>query len=376
MQARAYLTINTAMIQNASIFQKVVDEVENGVDSSNNEAGGLSTKGGDGGSTNGSTTTSLEEEKRERNNSGTSGENDAIRSKLHTPNPSAFGKSTSFLGTQHITELLDLEFNDVNLTLTTKKREKMFGKRVEKKKVILNNISGKIYSACLTGILGPSGSGKTSLLNLLAARLLHDKKLELTGTLLSNGKPITNWSKHRRTCSYVEQDDLLFHNLTVAETLYFYAELRLPRNFSKEERAERVDAVINELSLKKCKDTKIGNARVRGISGGERKRVSIAVEILRGPVMVLLDEPTSGLDSTKSLQVVETMKQMAELGRTVVASVHQPRSAIWQMFDNVIILSEGRVMYQGEAKKLVVGSCRASVPPCVCVCVCVMRRLT
>ena len=104
-----------------------------------------------------------------------------------------------------------------------------------------------------------------------------------------NGKTVTNWSDFRRKCAYVEQDDLLFHTLTVKETIDLAADLRLPRKMSKAERTHRVDMVISELGLRKCADTRIGNERMRGISGGERKRVSIAIEILRGPTVLFLE---------------------------------------------------------------------------------------
>ena len=146
---------------------------------------------------------------------------------------------------------------------------------------------------------------------------------------------------------------MLFHTLTVYETLLFAARLRLPREMSLAEKKIRVDEVLTELGLNKCSNTRIGNARLRGVSGGERKRVSIALEILRGPAVLFLDECTSGLDSFQALRVVTTIKELAKRGRTVVTSIHQPRSSIFLLFDDLIVLSEGSLMYFGKAGDVV-----------------------
>jgi ABC-type multidrug transport system ATPase subunit len=127
------------------------------------------------------------------------------------------------------------------------------------------------------------------LLNALAGRTKYAKGLNLHGTIRVNGQVVTSWSSYRRKCAYVEQDDLLFHTLSVRETIQLAADLRLPRTMTKAERLERVNLVIAELGLRKCEGTKIGNERMRGISGGERKRVSIAIEILRGPSVLFLE---------------------------------------------------------------------------------------
>jgi len=115
------------------------------------------------------------------------------------------------------------------------------------------------------------------------------KGLTLTGSITLNGNPVLSWSDYRRKCAYVEQDDLLFHTLTVRETIQLAADLRLPRAMSKQERDERVNRTLAELGLRKCENTRIGNEKTRGISGGERKRVSIAIEILRGPSVLFLE---------------------------------------------------------------------------------------
>lgn len=179
------------------------------------------------------------------------------------------------------------------------------------------------------------------------------KNLKLTGSISLNGVTVSNWPAYRRLCAYVEQDDLLFHTLTVTETLILAAQLRLPKEMTYRQKVERVDQVISELGLRKCAKTRIGNSRIRGVSGGERKRVSIAVEILRGPTVLFLDECTSGLDSFQALRVIETIKNLAKNGKTIVTSIHQPRSSIFTLFDDLIVLSEGQLMYFGPAESLV-----------------------
>jgi len=247
----------------------------------------------------------------------------------------------SFLGGS--TERTTIGFSNINLTLKTKKATKN----------ILKDISGTIHHSRLTALMGPSGSGKTSLLNALAGRTKFAKGLTFTGEISANHQVVTNWSQHRRRCAYVEQDDLLFHTLTIFETINLAAELRLPRSMSKTDREARVDSVIAELGLRKCRDTRIGNEMTRGISGGERKRVSIAIEILRGPTVLFLDECTTGLDSFQALRVATTIKELALGGRTVVTSIHQPRSSIFALFDDIAVLSEGRIIFFGPASRMI-----------------------
>jgi ABC-type multidrug transport system ATPase subunit len=154
--------------------------------------------------------------------------------------------------------------------------------------------------------------------------------------------------------AYTMQNEALFAFSTVLETISFAANLRLPASMTAAEKRKRVDAVIQELGLNKTRDTIVGGTffggEARGISGGERKRVGIAVDLLHNPPIVFLDEPTSGLDSFQALQVMKTVCSLARnQGRTVVTSVHQPRSSIWAMLDHVLLLSDGRTVYAGPA---------------------------
>lgn len=213
-------------------------------------------------------------------------------------------------------------------------------------RVILHGISGVASPGEILAVLGPSGSGKSTLLSALAGRL-HGRGL--TGTILANGRRLSR-STVRRT-GFVTQDDVLYPHLTVRETLVFCALLRLPRALTRAEKASAAEAAIAELGLFKCADTIIGNSLIRGISGGERKRVSIAHEMLMSPSLLILDEPTSGLDSTAAQRLMATLEAVAQRGRTVVTSVHQPSSRVYQMFRSVLVLSEGRCLYYGKGSE-------------------------
>ncbi|MQL94627.1 hypothetical protein Taro_027297 [Colocasia esculenta] len=216
------------------------------------------------------------------------------------------------------------------------------GHAVAEERVILNGITGVACPGEILAILGPSGSGKSTLLNVLAGRLQG----KYGGSVLANGGKVTR-SVMRRT-GFVTQDDVLYPHLTVKETLVFCAQLRLPRTLSREEKVAAAEAVIEELGLGKCENTIIGNSFVRGVSGGERKRVSIGHEMLVNPSLLLLDEPTSGLDSTAAHRLVATLVGLAQKGKTVVTSMHQPSSRVYQMFDAVLLLAEGNCLYFGR----------------------------
>jgi ABC-type multidrug transport system ATPase subunit len=183
-----------------------------------------------------------------------------------------------------------------------------------------------------------------SRLTVLAAAC---RGVKMQGEVLYNGKPLNKRAK--RQVGYVMQDDLLYESLTVYETLYFAALLRLPRQMSKAAKLERVSTVITALGLDKCKNTIIGSYFRRGISGGERKRVSVGHELLINPSIVLLDEPTSGLDSTTALQLVESLRALASGGRAIITTIHQPSSRLYQLLDKLMLLCDGHVMYYGKA---------------------------
>ncbi|XP_047077626.1 ABC transporter G family member 14 [Lolium rigidum] len=216
-----------------------------------------------------------------------------------------------------------------------------------REKTIISGMSGVVRPGEMLAMLGPSGSGKTTLLTALGGRQRHAL---LSGKITYNGQPFSGAVK-RRT-GFVTQHDVLYPHLTVSETLWYTALLRLPRALGAGEKRAQAEAVARELGLTKVANSMVGGVRgVRGLSGGERKRVSIGLEMLVDPSLLLLDEPTSGLDSTTAARIVGTLRRMAAGGgRTVVVTIHQPSSRLYHMFDKVLLLSaDGRPVYYGRA---------------------------
>ncbi|KAJ3682248.1 hypothetical protein LUZ60_014821 [Juncus effusus] len=209
---------------------------------------------------------------------------------------------------------------------------------------VLEGMTGYAEPGTLTALMGPSGSGKSTLLDALASRLASNAFL--TGTVLLNGRK----SKLSfGNAAYVTQDDNLIGTLTVRETISYSARLRLPDKMPREEKRALVEGTIVEMGLQDCADTVVGNWHLRGISGGEKRRVSIALEILTRPRLLFLDEPTSGLDSASAFFVTQTLRALARDGRTVIASIHQPSSEVFELFDRLCLLSNGKTVYFGQA---------------------------
>lgn len=217
------------------------------------------------------------------------------------------------------------------------------GQQPEKSsKGVLQGVSAAMPSGSLTAIIGSSGSGKTSLLNLMAGRMSLSRA-KASGTTTFNG----NANIESVRSAYVMQEDVLIPTLTVRETLQYSADLRLPPPTTRDERRAIVEQVILELGLKECADTRIGTTAHKGCSGGEKRRTSIGVQLLANPSVLFCDEPTTGLDATSAFQIIRTLKRLAQDGRTVIVSIHAPRSEIWKLFDNVILLARGSPLYSG-----------------------------
>lgn len=196
---------------------------------------------------------------------------------------------------------------------------------------ILNAWLFNLYS-----VMGPSGSGKSTLLNALACRL--DKEVSINGEVRLNGRKYST-TELKAMSGYVMQDDLLNAHLTVEETLWYSAELRLPNSFTTEQRQQRVEEALVEMGLVHARNVIVGNSLKKGISGGERKRLCVAIELLTHPLLLFLDEPTSGLDSVTALSLCEKLKELADSGKTtVVCTIHQPQSKIFKLFSNLILL--------------------------------------
>lgn len=214
----------------------------------------------------------------------------------------------------------------------------------------IQNLNFKVQSGQMLAIIGSSACGKTSLLDVITCRD-HGGKIK-SGQIIINGKPSTH-QLVKKCVAHVRQDDQLLPNLTVKETLLFIAKLRLPKTFSDSQREKRVENVIAELRLRQCANTRVGNEYIRGVSGGERRRVSIGVQLLWNPGILILDEPTSGLDSFTAHNLVITLSRLARGNRLVLLSIHQPRSDIFQLFDLVLLMTSGTTIYSGTARDMV-----------------------
>lgn len=217
------------------------------------------------------------------------------------------------------------------------------------KQAILQGITGYAEPGSFMAIMGPSGSGKSTLLDTLAGRLA--KNAAQTGQVLLNGRRKTTLSYG--TAAYVTQTDELIGTLTVKETIYYSASLRIPSTVTRSEKKAIVDSTIREMGLYDCRNTPVGNWHLRGLSGGEKRRLSIALEILTRPRLLFLDEPTSGLDSAAAFFVVTALRNLARDGRTIIASIHQPSSEVFELFDNLTLLSGGKLIYFGQANNAI-----------------------
>uniref|UniRef100_A0A0P5TXD4 Protein white n=1 Tax=Daphnia magna TaxID=35525 RepID=A0A0P5TXD4_9CRUS len=215
-------------------------------------------------------------------------------------------------------------------------------------KRILDNVTGCVRPGEFLAIMGASGAGKTTLLNCLTFR--NTGKLKISGERFLNGAKV-NTDTLARISGYVQQDDLFIPTLTVKEHLEFQALLRMEKHLNYDERMIRVGEVIHELGLKKCENTVIGNPErgIKGISGGERKRLAFASEVLTNPSLMFCDEPTSGLDSYMAQNIVQVLKNIASTGKTVVCTIHQPSSEVFALFDRILLMAEGRTAFLGPA---------------------------
>jgi ABC-type multidrug transport system ATPase subunit len=218
------------------------------------------------------------------------------------------------------------------------------------KKHILKDISLEFVPGKISAVMGPSGSGKTTLINCILGN---------ASGIIENGEILVNGLKgpprhFKSVAKLIPQEDILLPSFTVVETLSFHAELVLPQATKPEERRARIDAIITALGLKECENVRIGSVEERGISGGQRKRVSIALELLSNPAVLCVDEPTSGLDSHSAEVVIKILKDLSHVAgkRTILTTIHQPSFRIFSLFDNVVLLTRGRVAYSGPMNKI------------------------
>ena len=192
------------------------------------------------------------------------------------------------------------------------------------------------------------GAGKTTFMNVLAGKATYG---DMTGSILINGRPdsVFNYSS---LCGFVPQEDTMLRDLTVKENLMFYARIRLPASYSDAQCLTVVEDTMSTLGLTHIQNSQIGDETKRGISGGQRKRVNVAMEMVSSPSVLFLDEPTSGLDSTTSFELLEALKALASKGTNILVVLHQPSYQLFQLFDDVLLLGKGgSTVYLGESAK-------------------------
>jgi ABC-type multidrug transport system ATPase subunit len=216
---------------------------------------------------------------------------------------------------------------------------------------LLEGVSFTVFPCELVGIMGTSGAGKTTLLNAL-----NGYAKPTTGEVLLNGRDL--YSDQRVLAGllgYVPQDDIMHRELTAGEALFYSARLRLPRLPGRELR-QRIRAILKQLGIESAEHVVIGSPERRGISGGQRKRVNLALELLTDPLVLLLDEPTSGLSSEEALTVMQMLRDLADAGTTVIVTIHQPSLGVFRMLDGLAVVSKdvnsaspGKLVYYGPA---------------------------
>lgn len=231
----------------------------------------------------------------------------------------------------------DIEFTDVAF-------ENKRGFRGPMKK-ILKGVSGTFKSGELSAIMGPSGAGKSTLLNILTG-FQNDKwtgQIEYVG---DDGKH--TWKEYKKQSCYIQQDDIIHPLFTVSEAMWMAINLKIGSSLSQKSKEMLIDDMLDNLDLSKTKQT-----RCSRLSGGQKKRLSIALELLDNPPVMFFDEPTTGLDSLSSMQCIRLLHDLAKSGRTIVCTIHQPSAAIYELFDYVYLLAEGRCMYEGATKNTI-----------------------
>ncbi|XP_012940212.1 ATP-binding cassette sub-family G member 5 [Aplysia californica] len=220
--------------------------------------------------------------------------------------------------------------------------------RKPRKLQILRNLCMTFRSGELTALVGNSGSGKTSLLDIISGRAQG----QVSGVVSYKHETCTRDVMKQRS-SYVLQADRLLPTLTVRETLTYMAYLKLPGHWNADQIDEKVQSVILDMGLRDVADSRIGGAVIRGVSGGEKRRITIGVQLLKNPEILLLDEPTSGLDAFTARHLVSSLADLAHRGKLVLMSIHQPRSDIFGLLDKIAILTVGRVAFSGRPSQMV-----------------------
>ncbi|WVZ02532.1 hypothetical protein V8G54_023338 [Vigna mungo] len=232
---------------------------------------------------------------------------------------------------------IEVAFKDLTLTLKGKNKH------------LLRCVTGKLYPGRVSAVMGPSGAGKTTFLSALTGKATG---CHTTGQVHVNGQE-SSIRSYKKIIGFVPQDDIVHGNLTVEENLWFSARCRLPADLPKEEKVLVVERVIESLGLQAIRDSLVGTVEKRGISGGQRKRVNVGLEMVMEPSLLILDEPTSGLDSSSSQLLLRALRREALEGVNICMVLHQPSYTLFKMFDDFILLAKGGLtVYHGPVNKV------------------------
>eukprot|EP00041_Stephanoeca_diplocostata_P031271 m.970807 g.970807 ORF g.970807 m.970807 type:complete len:769 (-) comp23925_c0_seq18:1023-3329(-) len=242
------------------------------------------------------------------------------------------GRETKDDGDNDDDNTFDIEFQDIGLTLASNV-------------TVMEGVTGMFLSGRCCAIMGPSGAGKTTIISLITG-----KYSKTHGTILVNGHEVSGLRAWKNEIGFVPQEDIMHRSLTVRQNIAFSARLRLPRQWSNDEIEDHIDWIIDTLELGHVQNVEIGNSKTRGISGGQRKRVNIGMELAAFPSILFLDEPTSGLDSTTATELCVVLRRLAEDHKlTVVSVIHSPTPAAFSQFHDLLLLQKGgRTAYHGE----------------------------
>ncbi|KAJ8455700.1 hypothetical protein OPV22_018107 [Ensete ventricosum] len=233
--------------------------------------------------------------------------------------------------------MIEVAFKDLTLTLKGSRKK------------LLRSITGKLMPGRVAAVMGPSGAGKTTFLSALAGKATG---CAVSGHVLINGKP-EPVRAYKKIIGFVPQDDIVHGNLTVEENIWFSARCRLSAEMSKADKVLVVERVIESLGLQAVRESLVGTVEKRGISGGQRKRVNVGLEMVIEPSLLILDEPTSGLDSSSSQLLLRALRREALEGVNICMVVHQPSYALFKMFDDLVLLAKGGLtVYHGSVKKV------------------------